>query len=80
MSPKMLSTMAANPQPVPHGQSFKLVFASVVCITLVCLAVAMYLAQQPQSDAIKSLSEKVQSVFTLGCGAIFGLFGGKTLR
>ena len=62
------------------GSRFSLVFASVLGITVLCLGVALYLAQQPQSDPIRSLSEKVLSVFTLGCGAIIGLLGGKSLK
>ncbi len=59
---------------------FKLVFASVLSITLICLGVALYLTLQTPNDAIKSLNEKVLSVFTLGCGAIIGLLGGKALN
>jgi len=59
---------------------FKLVFASVLSITFICLGVALYLTMQTPSDAIKSLNEKVLSVFTLGCGAIIGLLGGKALN
>ncbi len=69
--------MASNSPQVP---SFKLVFISVLGITLLCLAVAIYLAQQPQSDAVRSLVEKVLSVFTLGCGAMIGLLGAKKLN
>jgi hypothetical protein len=72
--------MDDNPHTVPRNFAFTLVFTAVLGITLICLGVALYLAQQPQSDAIRSLNEKVLSVFTLGCGAIIGLLGGKTLN
>lgn len=60
---------------------FKLVFTSVLSITLICLVVAIFLAMRSNpSEEIKSLNEKVLSVFTLGCGAIIGLLGGKALN
>ena len=64
----------------PQGAKFSLVFSSVLGITVLCLGVAIYLVERPQSDAIRSLTDKVIAVFTLGCGAIFGLLGGKALR
>lgn len=76
--------MAANPQPAPQGASFKLVLVCAVVITITSLGVALYLSKQPQTDAIKSPSDRVQTVYVLGCGAILGLFslfgGGKALR
>lgn len=71
--------MDANLNP-EQGPNFRFVFGSVLGLTLLCLAVAVYLVLEPQSEAIKSLVEKVISVFTLGCGAIFGLISGRTLR
>jgi hypothetical protein len=60
---------------------FKLVFASVLGITITCLLVSLYLStRQAPTEAINSLNEKVLSVFTLGCGAIIGLLGGKALN
>ena len=60
---------------------FKLVFSSVLSITLICLIVSVFLALRTNpSNTVKSLDEKVLSVFTLGCGAIIGLLGGKTLN
>ena len=58
---------------------FKLVFLTVLGLTIVCLAVSLYLAMQQQNEATKSLNEKVLTVFNLGCGAIIGLLGGKTI-
>lgn len=73
-------TMSDNPHSGSQRPTFTMVFTAVLGITLLCLGVAIYLAQQPQSDAIRSLNEKVLSVFTLGCGAIIGLLGGKTFN
>jgi hypothetical protein len=59
---------------------FKLVFSAVFFITVLCLGVAIYLALHQPNEEIKALNEKVLSVFTLGCGAIIGLLGGKALN
>jgi len=37
-------------------------------------------AAKAVSDALISLNEKLLSIFTLGCGAIMGLLGGKSLK
>lgn len=37
-------------------------------------------AAKQLSDAMVSLNEKLLSIFTLGCGAIMGLLGGKSLK
>jgi hypothetical protein len=60
--------------------AFKLVFLSVLGITLVCLVLAVFISLQTQNEAIKALNDKLLSVFTLGCGAIIGLLGGRTLN
>jgi hypothetical protein len=60
--------------------TFKLVFLSVLGITLICLMLAVFIALHQQTDATKNLNDKLLSVFTLGCGAIIGLLGGKTLN
>ena len=75
------STAAASKQNTETGSaSFKLVFAGVFVIVIVCLGVSVYLASQADNMLTRSLQEKVLSVFTLGCGAIIGLLGGKTLK
>jgi uncharacterized SAM-binding protein YcdF (DUF218 family) len=58
---------------------FLLIFGSVLLITLICLGVSLYLSMQIPSDAIQNLDEKVLAVFTMGCGAIIGLLGGKAI-
>jgi len=70
----------------PKAQpSFKMVFLSVLGLTFLCLLISVYVSIHIDSgaknvDAMKSLNEKLLSVFTLGCGAIIGLLGGKTLN
>ena len=56
------------------------VFATVLLIVLVCLGVSIYLASRPCTPATRALNDTVLSVFELGCGAIIGLLGGRTLR
>lgn len=87
-----MTTPPAPQQPVGNVQpfkdeeivtltpTFKLVFLSVLSITLLCLVLAVFLALREQNEATKNLNEKLLSVFTLGCGAIIGLLGGRTLR
>jgi hypothetical protein len=59
---------------------FKLVFASVLGLTILSLGVSVFITfEGSASPYYSSLNEKVSSVFTLGCGAIIGLLGGKTL-
>jgi len=58
---------------------FKLVFASVFAITILCLLVSIYLTSRPDNPAARALNDTVLSVFKLGCGAIIGLLGGRTL-
>lgn len=62
--------------------TFKLVFLSVLGLTLICLLLAVYLSLNATqgNKAAEALNEKLLSVFTLGCGAIIGLLGGRTLN
>ncbi len=55
------------------------VFTAVVFIAVLSLGVSVHLTKLPDSPAVRSLNERVQTVFTLACGAIIGLLGGKTL-
>ncbi|WP_406164874.1 hypothetical protein [Streptomyces sp. NBC_00996] len=60
--------------------AFKLVFTSVVIITIVSLAVGVTLALIGSDDeGVKSVLSVVMSVFQLGAGATFGLLGGKAM-
>jgi hypothetical protein len=71
--------LTAPAAPVSISPVFKLVFLTVLGLTIVCLAVSLYLATSIQNEAVKSLNEKVLTVFNLGCGAIIGLLGGKAI-
>lgn len=58
---------------------FKLVFLSVLLLTLLCLGISVYISLQGVTQAAQNLNEKLLAVFNLGCGAIIGLLGGKSL-
>ncbi len=72
-SPSTSATLTLTPL-------FKMVFLSVLFLTLLCLGLALYLSLHQETAAIKNLNDKVLTVFNLGCGAIIGLLGGKTLN
>jgi hypothetical protein len=63
------------------GPLFKFVLITVVGLTVLSLAVAVVLATlYPQpSDQVKGLIETCSTTFKIGCGAVFGLLGGKAL-
>lgn len=71
-----------NTSMVTLTPTFKLVFLSVLGITFACLAVALYLSLHDDGThkSMQALNDKVLTVFNLGCGAIIGLLGGKTLN
>jgi len=58
---------------------FKLVFLSVLLLTLLCLGISVYVSLYGATPAAQNLNDKVLAVFNLGCGAIIGLLGGKSL-
>lgn len=58
---------------------FKLIFVSVLVITVLCLAGAIYLSLGPQTDPIKATTAQLWTIANTGLGAIFGLIGGKTI-
>jgi len=62
--------------------TFKLVFTSVLGLTVLCLCLAVYVSLfgGQGNKAVDALNDKLLSVFTLGCGAIIGLLGGRTLN
>ena len=62
--------------------SFRLVFASVLAITLACLVVSVLITPRllPESPSAKSLNDTVLSVFKLGFSAIVGLLGWRGLN
>jgi hypothetical protein len=59
---------------------FTIVFFSVLGLTLVCLAVGVYLSTNATpSESVKAMQADVMTMFKLGCGAIIGMLGGKQL-
>ena len=69
------------PTPVTLTPAFKLVFLSVLGLTLLCMVVMIWLAvrvQNPSQD-VGRLIETCSTAFKLGFGAIVGLIGGKAL-
>ncbi len=60
---------------------FKLVFVSVLCITVLSLILGVSLAvyANPSNENIKLLIDTCSTTFKMGFGAIVGLLGGKTL-
>ena len=59
---------------------FKLIFLTVVVLTVISLGVDIYLALfvAPSPQTLR-LSETVSTAFKMGFGAIIGLIGGKQL-
>lgn len=58
---------------------FWLLFFSVYGLTIFCGVMSCYLSVHYSNDTVRSLNEKLQSVFTLGCGSIIGMLGAKKL-
>jgi hypothetical protein len=85
---KSVSTKKHDPAitaAVPRASPFTMIFVSVLGLTLICLFTSLYVsfhmdAGAKNLEAMKSLNEKLLSVFTLGCGAIIGLLGGKNFK
>jgi hypothetical protein len=76
--------MAAGPNPdppkIPLSPAFKLVVLIVTGLTVLSLAVSIFLALDPnKSDQINGLIETCSTTYKLGFGAIVGLIGGKAL-
>jgi hypothetical protein len=62
--------------------TFRLAFFSALFLTILSLAVAVYLATLPQdaqSEEAKRLVETCSTTWKIGFGAIVGLIGGKAL-
>ena len=72
-----------GPEPPPKitlSPAFKLVVAIVTGLTVLSLAVSIFLAlYQQKSDQINSLIETCSTTYKLGFGALVGLIGGKAL-
>jgi len=61
--------------------SFKLVFISVLVVSVLCLGINVVLALNVPNPSVevKQLIETCSTAFKLGFGAIVGLIGGKAL-
>jgi hypothetical protein len=61
------------------GKSFKLVFLTVVLLTVVSLAVSLCLVTrfETPNEQVKGLMETMSTTWKMGFGAIIGLIGGK---
>ncbi|MBV8888007.1 MAG: hypothetical protein JO235_28970 [Chroococcidiopsidaceae cyanobacterium CP_BM_RX_35] len=60
------------------SSTFKLVFFTVVSLTLLSGGTSLWLASQPQlSSEQNRIFESCSTTWQLGTGAIFGLLGGK---
>lgn len=58
--------------------SFKLIFAAVFTITVVCLLINLFIVLvAPDSAGAQSLADTCSTAFKLGFGAMVGLVGGK---
>ena len=65
---------------IPLSPTFKLVFVSVLGLTILCLIIGCSLVGLGvKSDEGKVLFELCTTAFKLGFGAIIGLVGGKAL-
>jgi hypothetical protein len=84
--------MAEAPHQLPTGDdpsrvvtlnpAFKLVFCSVLGLTVLSLGVSVYFAlayDSPPSEEVKRLIETCSTTWKMGFGAIVGLIGGKAL-
>ncbi|MDZ7995996.1 MAG: hypothetical protein RM022_032555 [Nostoc sp. EfeVER01] len=59
--------------------SFKLIFLTVVGITLLSGGTSLWLASQPTpTKPQKGMFETTQNTWLMGTGAIFGLLGGRS--
>lgn len=70
--------------PVTHLRltpAFKWVFLSVITLTLLSLAVSVYLVNSMNaSEDARRLIETCSTTYKLGFGAIVGLVGGKAIQ
>jgi hypothetical protein len=78
--PSSRARSAAEPAIEALTPAFRLVFAAVFSLTLVCGAVTLYLVILPKSDQVMNALETFSTLLKLGFGAIIGLLGGKGLR
>jgi len=60
---------------------FKMAFWGALVLTLASAAICVYLGPKatPDNEAIKGLIDTFSTTWKIGCGAFFGLLGGKAL-
>ena len=72
--------MPDEPPRITLTPTFKLVFLSVLGLTILSLVVSIWLAEHPNpSEEMKRLIETCTTTYKMGFGAIVGLIGGKAL-
>jgi hypothetical protein len=81
------SSLPEKPPPgglAPVGNNFKLVFLSVMVLTILFAIGAIWVSVANKGDkpdeGLKNLAEKLFSLTTLGFGAMVGLLGGKSTQ
>jgi len=66
--------------PPPLTPAFKLAVTVVTSLTVLSLAVCVFLAlAAPKGDEVNALFETCSTTFKMGFGALVGLVGGKAL-
>jgi len=68
-----------NVHKAPLLSQFWVLFFSVYGLTILCALMSCYLSVHYANDTVRALNEKLQSVFTLGCGSIIGMLGARRL-
>ena len=69
-----------EPETVTIAVTYKLALLIALALTLVSAGAAVFLAiWGPPSEPVKGLIETFSTTWKLGCGAFFGLLGGKAL-
>lgn len=66
--------------PVHKSRHFRMVFLAIVTLTMCCGLAASAIAlwgPDPLTPALQKVFENMLSLFSVGSGAIFGLFGGR---
>jgi hypothetical protein len=65
---------------IPLSVSFKMAFAGALLLTIFSAVASIYLATRANpNDAVNHLIATFDTTWKMGCGAFFGLLGGKTL-
>ena len=82
-TPIIAETAPSQPSPrvttLTLTPTFKLVFLSVVGITVLAMVLSCYLLSGPKSEERTALMNAFLTTWKLGFGAIIGLLGGKAM-